>query len=63
MAHDSRFVFASSPEAFGEAEMQPLTDGNPMVFTDPAKHQRPHTGQASIWERLHVSMRLEKEQM
>ena len=40
MAHDSRFVFASSPEAFGEAEMQPLTDGNPMVFTDPAKHQR-----------------------
>ena len=31
MAHDSRFVFASSPEAFGEAEVQPLTDGNPMV--------------------------------
>ena len=34
MAHDSR-LFASSPEA-GEAEMQPLTDGNPMVSPSPA---------------------------
>ena len=40
MAHEAKYVFASSPEAFGEALSQPLTDGDPMVFTDPSKHQR-----------------------
>ena len=40
MAHDARYIFASSPEAFGESTMQPLSDGNPMVFTEPAVHQR-----------------------
>ncbi len=40
MAHDARYIFASSPEAFGESKTQPLSDGDPMVFTDPAAHQR-----------------------
>ena len=40
MAHDGRYVLASSPEAFGEAPEQPIRDGNMMQFTDPAKHQR-----------------------
>ena len=40
MAHDARYVLASSPEAFGEAPQQPIRDGNIMQFTDPAKHQR-----------------------
>ena len=40
MAHDARYVLASSPEAFGEAPEQPIRDGNMMQFTDPAQHQR-----------------------
>lgn len=40
MAHDARYVLASSPEAFGEAPEQPIRDGNMMQFTDPAEHQR-----------------------
>ncbi len=40
MAHDAKYVFASSPEAFGEPLSQPLSDGDPMVFTDPSEHQR-----------------------
>ena len=40
MAHDAKYVFASSPEAFGEPLTQPLTDGDPMVFTNPGEHQR-----------------------
>tara|TARA_B110000444_G_scaffold261514_2_gene314487 strand:- start:3896 stop:4882 length:987 start_codon:yes stop_codon:yes gene_type:complete len=40
MAHDARYVLASSPEAFGEALEQPIRDGNMMQFTDPAEHQR-----------------------
>ncbi len=40
MAHDAKYVFASSPEAFGEPLSQPLTDGDPMVFTNPREHQR-----------------------
>jgi len=40
MAHDARFVLASSPEAFGEALQQPIQNGNEMTFTDPALHQR-----------------------
>ena len=37
---NARYVLASSPEAFGEAEIQPISNGNPMTFSDPAKHQR-----------------------
>lgn len=40
IAHDARYVLASSPEAFGEGELQPIKNGNPMVFTDPESHQR-----------------------
>ena len=40
MAHDARYVLASSPEAFGEAPEQPIRDGNMMQFTEPAQHQR-----------------------
>ncbi len=40
MANDAKYVFASSPEAFGEAQSQPITDGDAMVFTDPRLHQR-----------------------
>ena len=37
---NARYVLASSPEAFGESKQQPLSDGNPMVFSNPAIHQR-----------------------
>ena len=37
---NARYILASSPEAFGESEQQPLSDGNPMVFSNPAEHQR-----------------------
>ena len=40
MANEARYVFASSPEAFGETEKQPISDGNLMQFTNPAEHQR-----------------------
>ena len=40
MAHDAKYVFASSPEAFGEPLSQPISDGDAMVFTDPREHQR-----------------------
>ena len=40
MANEARYVLASSPEAFGEAEQQPIANGNPMHFTDPHLHQR-----------------------
>lgn len=40
MAHEARYVLASSPEAFGEAEQQPIANGNSMHFTDPHLHQR-----------------------
>ncbi len=40
MACDARYVFASSPEAFGEPASQPITDGDAMIFSDPAQHQR-----------------------
>lgn len=40
MAHDARYVLASSPEAFGDAEHQPMQNGDPMRFSDPAAHQR-----------------------
>ena len=40
MAHDARYVLASSPEAFGDGEQQPVRDGNLMQFSNPAEHQR-----------------------
>lgn len=40
MAYDARYVLASSPEAFGDAEHQPIQNGDPMRFSDPATHQR-----------------------
>ena len=40
MANDARYVLASSPEAFGDAEVQPIQNGNPMQFSDPQLHQR-----------------------
>ena len=40
MANDARYVLASSPEAFGDAEMQPIQNGTPMQFSDPQQHQR-----------------------
>lgn len=40
MANDARYVLASSPEAFGDAEVQPIRNGNPMQFSDPQEHQR-----------------------
>ncbi|MBT7986699.1 MAG: SDR family NAD(P)-dependent oxidoreductase [Euryarchaeota archaeon] len=40
MANDARYVFASSPEAFGEPESQPIADGDKMIFSNPAQHQR-----------------------
>ena len=40
MAHNARYVLASSPEAFGEALQQPIQNGNDMSFTDPSLHQR-----------------------
>ena len=35
MAHDAKYVFASSPEAFGEPISQPLSDGDPMILPTP----------------------------
>ena len=40
MANEARYVLASSPEAFGEAEHQPIRNGDPMTFSDPSLHQR-----------------------
>lgn len=40
MAHEARYILASSPEAFGEALQQPIQNGNDMMFTDPSLHQR-----------------------
>jgi UDP-glucose 4-epimerase len=40
MAHEARYVLASSPEAFGEASQQPIQNGNMMQFSDPHLHQR-----------------------
>lgn len=37
---NARYILASSPEAFGQSQQQPLSDGNPMLFTNPAEHQR-----------------------
>ena len=40
MAHEARYVLASSPEAFGDSNQQPIKDGNLMQFSNPADHQR-----------------------
>lgn len=38
--HNIRYVFTSSPEAFGESENMPLGGDEPSVFTGPNQHQR-----------------------
>ena len=38
--YSCRFVFTSSPEAFGNSEVMPLGDLEPSVFTHPSYHQR-----------------------
>lgn len=38
--HNCRYVFTSSPEAFGESETMPLGGDEPSVFTGAEQHQR-----------------------
>ena len=38
--HNCRFVFTSSPEAYGNSEVMPLGDLEPSLFTHPSHHQR-----------------------
>ena len=38
--HNIRYVFTSSPEAFGESEVMPLGGDEPSVFTGSEQHQR-----------------------
>ena len=38
--HNCRYVFTSSPEAFGESNRMPLGDVEPSVFSAPSQHQR-----------------------
>jgi nucleoside-diphosphate-sugar epimerase len=38
--HQIRYVFTSSPEAFGESEVMPLGGDEPSVFTGSEQHQR-----------------------
>ena len=52
MAHDARYVLASSPEAFGEALQQPIKDGNAMTFTDPSLHQRHSYGASKYLDEI-----------
>ena len=52
MANDARYVLASSPEAFGDAEMQPLKNGNPMTFSDPSLHQRHSYGASKYLDEI-----------
>ncbi len=52
MAHDARYVLASSPEAFGEALQQPIKDGNEMTFTDPSLHQRHSYGASKYLDEI-----------
>ena len=52
MAHDARYVLASSPEAFGEALQQPIQNGNDMTFTDPALHQRHSYGASKYLDEI-----------
>jgi nucleoside-diphosphate-sugar epimerase len=52
MAHDARYVLASSPEAFGEALQQPIQNGNEMTFTDPSLHQRHSYGASKYLDEI-----------
>ena len=52
MACDARYVFASSPEAFGEPASQPITDGDAMIFSDPAQHQRHSYGASKYLDEI-----------
>ena len=52
MAHDARYVLASSPEAFGEALQQPIQNGNDMTFTDPSIHQRHSYGASKYLDEI-----------
>ncbi len=52
MAHDARYVLASSPEAFGEAHQQPIMNGNDMSFTDPSLHQRHSYGASKYLDEI-----------
>ncbi len=52
MAHDARYVLASSPEAFGEAIQQPIQNGNEMTFTDPSLHQRHSYGASKYLDEI-----------
>ena len=52
MAHDARYVLASSPEAFGEALQQPIQNGNDMIFTDPSLHQRHSYGASKYLDEI-----------
>ena len=52
MAHDARYVLASSPEAFGEALQQPIQNGNEMTFTDPSMHQRHSYGASKYLDEI-----------
>lgn len=38
--HNCRFVFTSSPEAYGNSEVMPLGDLEPSIFTHSSHHQR-----------------------
>lgn len=38
--YQCRFVFTSSPEAYGNSEMMPLGGGESSIFTHPSLHQR-----------------------
>ena len=38
--YQCRFVFTSSPEAYGNSEVMPLGGGESSIFTDPSLHQR-----------------------
>lgn len=38
--HAARFVFTSSPEAFGDVDSQPIGIGNDSLFDNPSLHQR-----------------------
>ena len=61
MAHDAKYVFASSPEAFGEPQSQPLTDGDAMIFSDPNDTNGIHMGVVNILAKLPASMRQETD--
>ena len=52
MAHEARYVLASSPEAFGEAKQQPIQNGNEMTFTDPSLHQRHSYGASKYLDEI-----------